>query len=394
MKKEIWKGAEAIAEAAIRAGCKGFFGYPITPQNEVPEYMSLKMPEAGGVFVQSESEVAAINMVYGASASGIRCMTSSSSPGISLKQEGISYLAGAELPAVIVNVMRGGPGLGTIQPSQSDYFQATRGGGNGDYRTVALAPASIQEAVDLMQDAFDIADEYRTPDMMVADGLIGQMMEPVEWKEHKGRELPPKTWAADGLKGRDHNHFITSLLMDASTCEEHNRNLMKKYETIAEREVRYEEIECDDAEVIIVAFGTTSRIAHTAMEHLRAAGEKVGIFRPITIWPFPEKRLAEIAARPQTRAFLVVEMNGGQMVEDVRMAVAGRAPVEFHGRMGGEIPTVTDVERITARLLEKYDNEDAEEIISEMQEKEREEDEEEMHSILRPLVEGVEINNY
>ena len=385
MSKEIWKGAEAIAEAAIRAGCKAFFGYPITPQNEVPEYMSVRMPQVGGVFVQSESEVAAINMVYGASASGIRCMTSSSSPGISLKQEGISYLAGAELPAVIVNVMRGGPGLGTIQPSQSDYFQTTRGGGNGDYRTIALAPASIQETVDLMQEAFDIADEYRNPVVIALDGLIGQMMEPVEWKEHKGRELLPKDWAADGRRGREHNHFITSLLMDAPACEDHNRRMMEKYERIKENETRWEELNCDDAEVIIVAYGTTSRIAHSAMEKLRGADEKVGLFRPITIWPFPYNRIRQLAAQKGVKAILVVEMNGGQMLEDVKLGVDGQIPVEFHGRMGGEIPTVTDVAEITALMLERYDGQNARKIISDMEERSRLEDEIEMHSILHPL---------
>ena len=385
MSKEIWKGAEAIAEAAIRAGCRGFFGYPITPQNEVPEYMSVKMPEAGGVFVQSESEVAAINMVYGASASGIRCMTSSSSPGISLKQEGISYLAGAELPAVIVNVMRGGPGLGTIQPSQADYFQTTRGGGNGDYRTIALAPASIQETVDLMQDAFDIADEYRNPVVIALDGLIGQMMEPVEWKEHKGRDLPPKDWAADGRKGRDHNHFVSSLLIDAPECEMHNRKLMEKYELIKQREVRYEELDCEDAEIIIVAYGTTSRIAHTAIEHLRNAGEKVGLFRPITIWPFPYNRLMELAEKDHVKAILVVEMNGGQMLEDVQLAAAGQKPIRFHGRMGGEIPTVEDITKIVAKMLGDYDGENAGQIISQMDRLAKLEDEIEMHSAIRPL---------
>ena len=385
MSREIWKGAEAIAEAAIRAGCRAFFGYPITPQNEVPEYMSVRMPEVGGVFVQSESEVAAINMVYGASASGIRCMTSSSSPGVSLKQEGISYLAGAELPAVIVNVMRGGPGLGTIQPSQADYFQTTRGGGNGDYRTVALAPASIQETVDLMQEAFDIADEYRNPVVIALDGLIGQMMEPVEWTEHKGRELPAKDWAANGRHGRDHTNFVSSLLIDAPECERHNRKLMEKYELIKAREVRYEEIECEDAEIIIVAYGTTSRIAHSAVEKLRAAGEKIGLFRPITIWPFPYDRLRELASREKVKAVLVVEMNGGQMLEDVLLGVDGQIPVEFHGRMGGEIPTVTDIENITALMLERYDGENARKIIDEVEKISRLEDEIEMHSIVHPL---------
>ena len=253
MKREIWKGSEAIAEAAIRAGCRGFFGYPITPQNEIPEYMSLRMPQVGGVFVQAESEVAAINMVYGAAGSGVRAMTSSSSPGVSLKQEGISYAAGAQLPAVIVNVMRGGPGLGSIQPSQADYFQATRGGGNGDYRTPVLAPANLQEAVDLVQEAFDIADQYRTPVVVLADGLIGQMMEPIVWKEHKQRPLPPKDWASSGRGDRDHNNFINSLLIDAPSCEKHNEELLKIYAEIEKNEVRWEEIMLEDAELVFTA---------------------------------------------------------------------------------------------------------------------------------------------
>ena len=264
MKREIWKGSEAIAEAAIRAGCRGFFGYPITPQNEIPEYMSLRMPQVGGVFVQAESEVAAINMVYGAAGSGIRAMTSSSSPGISLKQEGISYMAGAQLPAVIVNVMRGGPGLGSIQPSQADYFQATRGGGNGDYRTPVLAPSNLQEAVDLVQEAFDIADQYRTPVMIAADGLIGQMMEPIVWKEHKQRPLPPKDWASSGRGDRDHNNFINSLLIDAPSCEKHNEELLKIYAEIEKNEVRWEEIMLEDAELVFTAYGTPARIAITS----------------------------------------------------------------------------------------------------------------------------------
>ena len=229
MAKELWKGNEAIAEAAIRAGCDCFFGYPITPQSEVPEYMSVHLPEHGGVFVQAESEVAAINMVYGAAGAGMRAMTSSSSPGISLKQEGITYIAGAELPAVIINCMRGGPGLGTIQPGQGDYFQATRGGGNGDYRTVVLSPSNVQETVDFVQEAFDIADQYRNPVMVVCDGLIGQMMEPIEWRDIPKRKLPPKDWAASGRKGRDHHNVINSLYMDPEVCDEHNRHLDEKY---------------------------------------------------------------------------------------------------------------------------------------------------------------------
>lgn len=344
MKREIWKGSEAIAEAAIRAGCRGFFGYPITPQNEIPEYMSLRMPQVGGVFVQAESEVAAINMVYGAAGSGVRAMTSSSSPGVSLKQEGISYAAGAQLPAVIVNVMRGGPGLGSIQPSQADYFQATRGGGNGDYRTPVLAPANLQEAVDLVQEAFDIADQYRTPVVVLADGLIGQMMEPIVWKEHKRRPLPPKDWASSGRGDRDHNNFINSLLIDAPSCEKHNEELLKIYAEIEKNEVRWEEIMLEDAELVFTAYGTPARIAITVAENLRKKGIKAGVFRPITLWPFPYARLREIAEQASVKVFLDVEMSAGQMVEDVKLAVGDRKPIDFYGRLGGMIPTVSEIE--------------------------------------------------
>ena len=353
MKREIWKGSEAIAEAAIRAGCRGFFGYPITPQNEIPEYMSLKMPQAGGVFVQAESEVAAINMVYGAAASGIRAMTSSSSPGISLKQEGIGYMVGAQLPGVIVNVMRGGPGLGSIQPAQGDYYQATRGGGNGDYRTVTLAPANIQEAVDLMFEAFDIADQYRNPVMVLADGLIGQMMEPLVWKEYKPRELPDKAWAASGRGDRDHNNFITSLFIDAPACEDHNRCLAEKYAAMEANECRWEELMMEDAEIVFVAYGTPSRIAQTAAENLRKQGIKAGVFRPITLWPFPYSRLKEIAAQNHVKVFVDVEMSMGQMMEDVNLAVAERKPVRFYGRVGGVIPSVSEVEQAARDIYEE-----------------------------------------
>ena len=342
MKREIWKGSEAIAEAAIRAGCRGFFGYPITPQNEIPEYMSLKMPQSGGVFVQAESELAAINMVYGAAASGMRAMTSSSSPGISLKQEGISYMVGAELPGVIVNVMRGGPGLGSIQPGQSDYFQATRGGGNGDYRMVVLAPSNLQEAVDLMADAFDIADQYRNPVMVLADGLIGQMMEPIVWKEHTPRALPEKTWAADGRRGREHNNFITSLLLEAAACEERNIGLKAKFDEMEKNECRWEEVDTEDAEIILVAYGTPARIAMSAARQLREQGIKAGVVRPITLWPFPHARVRELADGC-AKVFLTVEMSQGQMVEDVQMAVGERKPVKFYGRCGGVVPTVSEV---------------------------------------------------
>lgn len=351
MKREIWKGSEAIAEAAIRAGCRGFFGYPITPQNEIPEYMSLKMPQAGGVFVQAESEVAAINMVYGAASTGVRAMTSSSSPGVSLKQEGISYLAGAKLPCVIVNVMRGGPGLGSIQPSQADYFQATRGGGNGDYRTPVLAPSNLQEAVDLVQEAFDVADQYRTPVMILADGLIGQMMEPIVWHDVPKRDLPPKDWAASGRGDRDHNNFINSLLIDAAACEVHNQELLDMYHYIEEHEVKYEEVMTDDAELLIVAYGTPARIAITVAENLRAKGIKAGVFRPITLWPFPYKRLRELAEQTSVKMILDVEMSTGQMLDDVNLAVAERKPVRFFGRYGGVIPTVSDIQNAAEKAI-------------------------------------------
>lgn len=345
MKREIWKGSEAIAEAAIRAGCRGFFGYPITPQNEIPEYMSLHMPEAGGVFVQAESEVAAINMVYGAAATGVRAMTSSSSPGMSLKQEGISYLAAAKLPCVIVNVMRGGPGLGSIQPSQADYFQATRGGGNGDYRTPVFAPANLQEAVDLVQEAFDVADYYRTPVLILADGLIGQMMEPIVWRDIPKRDLPEKDWAAAGRGNRDHNNFITSLLIDAAACEAHNQDLLATYRQIEEKEIRYETYLTDDAELIITAYGTPARIAMTAAENLRKAGIKAGVFRPITVWPFPYQALRRVTDQPGVRVVLDVEMSAGQMLDDVKIALAEIRPIRFYGRLGGMIPAVSEIEK-------------------------------------------------
>ena len=343
MSKELWKGNEAIAEAAIRAGCDCFFGYPITPQSEVPEYMSLHMPERGRVFVQSESEVAAINMVYGAAGAGMRAMTSSSSPGISLKQEGISYIAAAELPCVIVNCMRGGPGLGTIQPGQGDYFQATRGGGNGDYRTVVLAPFNIQETVDFVQEAFDIADCYRNPVLVLADGLIGQMMEPIEWHDIPKRKLPEKDWATTGRHGRDHHNVINSLYIAPAECDEMNKRLEKKYELITEKEVRYEKKDCEDAEVVIAAYGTPARIALSALEILHDEGIKAGLFRPITLWPFPEKVLHSLAGERHVKTILDVEMSLGQLIDDVRLAVEGQKPIKFLGHAGGVIPTVEEI---------------------------------------------------
>jgi len=353
--KELWKGNEAIAEAAIRAGCDCFFGYPITPQSEVPEYMSAHMAKAGGVFVQAESEVAAINMVYGAAGAGKRAMTSSSSPGISLKQEGITYLSGAELPAVIVNCMRGGPGLGTIQPGQGDYYQSTRGGGNGDYRTLVLSPSNIQEAVDFVQEAFDIADQYRNPVLVVMDGLIGQMMEPIEWKEIPKRDLPSKEeWAANGRKNRSHNNIINSLYLDADVCNAHNERLAKKFAEIEKNEVRWTTVQCEDAEVVFTAYGTPARIALTAIELLRAEGIKAGLFRPITLWPFPEKALGDLAAEDHVKAILDVEMSStGQMLEDVRLSVMGKKPISYLGCAGGVIPAVEDMVEAAKKALKE-----------------------------------------
>ncbi len=342
--RQMMKGNEAIAEAAVQAGCRYFFGYPITPQNEIPEYMSARLPEVGGAFLQAESEVSAINMVFGAASTGARVMTSSSSPGISLKQEGISYIVGAELPCVIVNMVRGGPGLGSIQPAQSDYYQATRGGGHGDYRMIVYAPASIQEAVELTQKAFDSADRYRNPVMILGDGCIGQMMEPVSMPEYKKPDdLGEKTWAATGYHpgcGRDRN-IINSLYIEPDRCEQHNLDLQAKYDAMKEREVMVKEEMAEDADIIVVAYGTTARIALTAVRKAREQGIKAGLIRPITVWPFPEKEIA--AAAQRCKAFLTVEMSLGQMVDDVRLAVNGCRPVEFFGRTGGMIPGVSEI---------------------------------------------------
>ena len=355
MAKELWKGNEAIAEAAIRAGCDCYFGYPITPQSEVPEYMSSHMPKNGRVFVQAESELAAINMVYGAGGCGLKAMTSSSSPGISLKQEGISYMVGSEIPAVIVNCMRGGPGLGTIQPGQSDYYQATRGGGNGDYRMVCLAPCNIQEAVDFVQESFDIAFQYRNPCMVVMDGLIGQMMEPIEWKEIPKRDLPSiDTWATTGRKGREEHNTLNSLYIEPELCDVHNQNLAAKYALMEKNEVRWEEVQCDDAELVITAYGTPARIALTAIDVLRAEGYKVGLFRPITIWPFPEKALHDLAAKDHVKVFLDTEMSStGQMIDDVRLAVEGQKPIYYTGRAGGVIPAVEEIVEAAKKALKE-----------------------------------------
>lgn len=341
MEKVLMKGNEAIGAAAIAAGCKYFFGYPITPQSELPEYMSKELPKVGGVFLQAESEIAAINMVYGAAGAGVRVMTSSSSPGISLKQEGITYIAGAELPCVIVNIMRGGPGLGSIQPSQTDYFQSTRGGGNGDYRLVVLAPANVQELVDLIIEGFDIADQYRNPVMIVGDGMIGQMMEPVVFNKPKQRELPEKDWATTGTGGKRKPNIINSLYLAAEELEAHNIHLQKKYQAIKENEVKVESYNIEDADVVIAAYGTTARIAKTAIAQLEEEGYKVGLIRPITLWPYPYDEFKKI--NPDCKGILNVEMNTGQMIDDVKIAVEGKFPAYHYGRTGGMIPTPGEI---------------------------------------------------
>lgn len=337
MAKVLMKGNEALGAAAIQAGCKYFFGYPITPQSELPEFMARELPKVGGMFVQAESEVAAINMIYGAAGTGARVLTSSSSVGVALKQEGISYIAGAELPAVIINISRGGPGLGGIQPSQADYFMSTRGGGNGDYRHPVYAPATVQEAVDLTMEAFNVADYYRTPVIVLGDGMIGQMMEPVEFNEPKKRELPAKDWATTGTEGNRKPNIVNSLFLDPQALEDHNWKLDRKYKEIEENETLYEMYKMEDAEIVMVSYGTTSRIVKNAIEALRAEGIKAGLIRPITLWPYPTKAFSEIPAT--AKALLSVEMSTGQMIDDVKIANEGRLPVHFYGRTGGMVPT-------------------------------------------------------
>jgi 2-oxoglutarate ferredoxin oxidoreductase subunit alpha len=347
------RGNHIIGESAVRAGCRFYFGYPITPQNELPEYMAERLSKLeGGVFIQAESEVAAINMVIGASMAGGRAMTSSSSPGISLKQEGISFLAALELPAVIVNMTRGGPGLGNIAPAQSDYFQATRGGGHGDYRTIVLGPSSGQELAQLTYEAFDLADKYRIPVVLLGDGMLGQMMEPAEFPpEVQVKKLPHKDWALTGAKGRP-SRFIRSLLLDPIEEEEHNWKLMRKYERITKDEVRYETFALDDAKMIVVAFGTAARIAKGAIKRVREQGLRVGLIRPISLWPFPSKVIKDFSKK--ARHFFVFEMNMGQMLEDVKLALEGSGEVHFYGRPGGIIPTPLEVSRvITSQYYKK-----------------------------------------
>lgn len=338
--KVLMKGNEAIAEAAILAGCRHYFGYPITPQTEVAAYMAKRMPKIGGTFLQAESEIAAINMVIGVSATGKRVMTSSSSPGISLKSEGISYLAGCDLPALVVNVQRGGPGLGGIQPSQSDYFQSTKGGGHGDYRNIVLAPASVQEMASLTVKGFDLADKYRMVAMILADGTMGQMMEPVSLDvgEVKAYEKP---WAVTGTKCEREHNIINSLYLKPEQLEEKNFERYEKYKAVEENETMFEEYLTEDAEICVVAFGIAARVAKNAINEARSRGLKVGMIRPITLWPFPKKPLA--AAADKCKAFVSVEMNMGQMIEDIELAIRCRKPVLLCNRVGGMIPTPEDV---------------------------------------------------
>ncbi|MBO4873493.1 MAG: 3-methyl-2-oxobutanoate dehydrogenase subunit VorB [Lachnospiraceae bacterium] len=351
MAKKLMKGCEAIAEAAIQAGCRYFFGYPITPQNDIPEYMSLRLPQVGGCFLQAESELAAINMVYGAAGAGARVMTSSSSPGISLKQEGISTAAAAELPCVVVNMMRGGPGLGNIQASQGDYFQATKGGGHGDYHVIVYAPSSIQEAVGMMAKAFDVADEYRIPVMILADGLIGQMMEPVDMDQVGEVHLREKPWAATGYVpgGKKPRAVINSLYIETEDLDVLVSRLEARYEVIRQKEPMIETYKTEGAEYILCAYGTVARVCKAAVRILEEKGVKVGLVRPITLWPFPYDKVREAIAQESVKEALTVEVSSGQMVEDIRLAVNGIKPVQFMGKGGSRIPSA---EEIAERIME------------------------------------------
>ncbi len=347
----LMRGNEAVAQAAIDAGCRAFFGYPITPQNQIPDYFAAHMPEVGGVFLQAESETAAINMVYGAAAAGVRAMTASSSPGISLKQEGISYLAESELPCVIVNVMRGGSGLGNIAPAQADYFQSVKGGGHGDYRTFVLAPWSVQELYDLTREAFEIADRYRNPVLVLGDALLGQMMEPIVIPEHvvDPASLPRKPWATDGARDRPRN-IINSLYIEAPDLEEVNARIQARYDEAAKHEVRFAQEDLDEADYAVVAYGTAARVALTAIDRARQAGIRAGLFRPISLYPFPSDEIASLADR--VKALLVAELSLGQLVEDVRLAVVGRCPVHLLGRSGGVVMTPMEVVEALGQLAE------------------------------------------
>lgn len=349
MTRELWKGNEAIAEAALRAGLEAYFGYPITPQTEILEYLARRMPELGRAFVQAESELGAINMVYGAACAGVRVMSTSSSPGVSLMMEGLSYIAGTEVPAVLVNVMRGGPGLGNIAPSQGDYNQSVHGGGHGDYRNIVLAPASVQEAIDLTALSFDLAEKYRTICMIILDGSIGQMMEPAQMPEMKPVQRANWDWATDGKMGRRERRILTSIYLDPVQEERTNLRLLSRWKAIQRNEARYREYFLGDAEFVIIGFGTAGRVALSAVRHAREEGIKVGLLRPITVSPFPVEAIEELIGR--VNGFLVTEMNSGQMLEDVRLAVRGRAPVEFYGRVGGVVPMPEEILHEIQRMI-------------------------------------------
>jgi len=358
MAKVLMKGNEAIGEAAIRAGCRFFFGYPITPQSEVPEYLSKRMPEVGGTFLQAESEVAASNMLYGAAGVGVRVLTTSSSPGISLMAEALSYCAGSELPVVLVNIVRSGPGLGGILPAQSDYFQATKGGGHGDYKVLVLAPSTCQEAVDLVMGAFDLADHYRGPVMILGDGMIGQMMEPVDFGDAPlttdDHVEPHKEWALTGTASRDYKsrNIINSLYLDPVECNEMNLRLKRRYDEMIEKEQRWEEVYTDDdGDVLVVAYGTMARICRTTIDRLREEGHKVSLVRPISLFPFPYDTVRKAA--DHVKQVISIEMSMGQMVEDVKLAVEGTKPVSFYGVAGGLVPSPDDVREAILKLIEE-----------------------------------------
>jgi 2-oxoisovalerate ferredoxin oxidoreductase alpha subunit len=343
--RHLCKGNVAVVKGAVLAGCRAYYGYPITPASEIAEYAALYIPEVGGTFVQAESEVASINMVYGAASAGVRVMTASSGPGLSLMQEGISYLCGSELPCVIVDVVRGGPGLGNIAPEQSDYFAMVKGGGHGNYHNLVLAPESVQEMADLTMLAFDLADRYRNPVIVMTDGFVGQMMEPIELEEIESTERA-KPWAVKGTPETQHN-LISSIYLEPDDLEKHERKLEAKYKLAQQLEPRHETYRADDAEILVVGYGIVSRVLRSAVDEARARGVRAGLFRPITLWPFPSRALAETAARCKT--VLTVEMSTGQMVEDVRLAVNGKVPVELYSRLGGNVPSV---EEVHARMLE------------------------------------------
>ncbi len=348
MAKQLIKGNEAVVKGAIMAGCRAYFGYPITPASEIAEAAAYYLPQVGGVFLQAESEVAAINMVYGAASAGIRVMTASSSPGISLKQEGISYLAGSELPCVVVDIMRGGPGLGNIAPSQGDYNQVVKGGGHGEYKLLVLAPNCAQEMCDLTMLAFELADKYRNPAVVLADGFIGQMMEPVEFPEPRPG-VPEKPWALHG-DIHDQERLITSIELEPEIMEKHVLHLQEKYAQAEKEEIRYETYRTDDADIVLVGYGIVSRLLQTVVDLMRDDGYKVGLLRPISLWPFPKPQISELT--DQVKAFFVVEMSNGQMVDDVRLAVNGRKPVWFYNRMGGVVPSVEEIRQELTKRLE------------------------------------------